>query len=188
MIENNKNILIDDLEGEIWRDINGFPNYKCSNMGRVKTMPKEKVRLRAGNFITKEKILKQKITKWGYPSVTLYLDVKPVFKTVHRLILSSFEVNVSNKPQVNHKNGNKLDNRVTNLRWGTKSENYQDRFRHGTDNNGERNGRSVLNSLSVLAIRMRLTLGESQENLANEFGVSQVMISRIKLRKAWKHV
>lgn len=168
------------------RNLPNFPGYAIGWDGSVWSYWEKRGRKKSVISLTRKR-LKPSITR-GYYQVALTRNGVVYYRKVHRLVLEEF---IGPRPQGTeacHENGNKLDNRVTNLRWGTKSENYQDRFRHGTDNNGERNGRSVLNSLSVLAIRMRLTLGESQENLANEFGVSQVMISRIKLRKAWKHV
>lgn len=118
-----KNLGLENIQGETWVDITNYPYYMCSNFGRVKSLPKEKVRDKVGNFLTKERILRQKITKWGYPSVTLYKDGKHLFKTVHRLIISAFLINTEGKPQINHKNGIKTDNRIYNLEWVTASEN-----------------------------------------------------------------
>lgn len=72
------------------------------------------------------------------------------------------------------------------LETGTIAENIADRIRDGTSNRGERCGTAKLTSAQVLDIRARA--GERQANLAEEFGVSQVTISAIILRRIWKHI
>lgn len=67
--------------------------------------------------------LKGVADKDGYLRVTLHKDKKQYNRTVHRLVLSAFIVNKTNKPEVNHINGIKDDNRLSNLEWCTASEN-----------------------------------------------------------------
>ena len=98
---------------EIWRDIDGYKGlYQISNKGRVKS-------LKWG----KERILRPGIDTWGYYFVILYNDsVSKPFK-LHRLVAQAFIPNLYNKPQVNHKDENKLNNCVYNLEWVTANEN-----------------------------------------------------------------
>ncbi len=110
---------------EIWKDIQGYHGlYKVSNFGRVMTLPK-KIKNGSGWQIRPEKILKGEITNRGYVKVTLHNNYKIERFSVHRLVALHFIENKYNKPQVNHKNGNKQDNYFENLEWATASENIR---------------------------------------------------------------
>lgn len=113
---------------EEWRDIKGFEGrYKISNMGRVLSLPKpcklivfnkaETIRM------TKEKIISGRKDKDGYVMVDLTDGVKLHKKKVHRLVAEAFLKPIEGKCIVNHINGVKDDNRVTNLEWCTTQEN-----------------------------------------------------------------
>jgi len=113
---------------EIWKNINGYPNYQVSNLGRVKSLEKM---INHGNYIglSAEKLLTLKNHKFGYLFVSLSKDgVKKQF-LIHRLVADSFIKNDLNKKQVNHKNGIKTDNNINNLEWVTVSENHIHAFR-----------------------------------------------------------
>lgn len=96
---------------EEWRDVKGYRGlYQVSNFGRVKS------------FCT-DRVMKLTPAKNGYLVVNLTRDGKQKVHPVHRLIATSWLPFDKNKTFVNHKNGNKHDNRLTNLEWCTKSEN-----------------------------------------------------------------
>lgn len=115
---------------EVWKDIAGYEGaYQISNFGRVKSLERE-VNIRLFNVgLTKRKvpelIRKQIIYKNGYVGVQLHKQQKVKLHLIHRLVAQAFLPNPENKPEVNHKNGDKLDNRVENLEWVTASENEQ---------------------------------------------------------------
>lgn len=67
--------------------------------------------------------LSKRIDKYGYYVVTFKINKKTVSRYVHRLVAQAFVKNKDNKPQVNHKDSNKLNNSVTNLEWVTQLEN-----------------------------------------------------------------
>lgn len=101
---------------ELWKDIEGFEGlYQVSNLGRVRSYFREG---------TKGGIIKQFIIN-RYPKVHLFKDGVGKFIYTHRLVALAFIPNPENKPQINHINGNKYDNRAINLEWATSQENIQ---------------------------------------------------------------
>ena len=86
---------------------------------------------RKGTYKNKERILKQRINYKGYVCCTLYKEGKQKQFFIHRLIAMHFIDNPLNKPQVNHINGNKIDNSVENLEWVTNLENMEHSWKIG---------------------------------------------------------
>lgn len=105
---------------EIWKPVLGYEEfYEVSNIGRVKSLQRIISRSVSGNYLKKEKILKQVFDKDGYAIIG---SLDKLLK-VHRLVAIAFIENQNNLPQVNHINGMKSDNRVENLEWVSNREN-----------------------------------------------------------------
>lgn len=101
---------------EVWRDIEGYEGlYQVSDQGRVKSL--------GHKWRKSERILKPVVRQDGYQVVNLYAGGKPKTFKVHRLVCQAFHENPDNKPQVNHINEIKTDNRASNLEWATAREN-----------------------------------------------------------------
>lgn len=97
------------MKTEIWKIIDGYPNYMVSNLGRVKSLGNNKMR--------KEKILKCWVKKDGYVQIRLNKYGKGKKYYVHRLVAEAFIPNPNNLPEVNHKSEIKTQNNVENLEW-----------------------------------------------------------------------
>jgi hypothetical protein len=170
--------------------IPGFPDYEVSTYGDVWEID---------FFHGSKKLLKQKLTgrtrqkrlsrAGGKNGVYLHVYLKPrgldppKRRNVHSLVLETF---VGPRPpgmEARHINGNHLDNRLTNLRWGTKKENEADRVAH------DRGAFSKLTARLVRDMRERYDRGEVTVNqLAAEGGVSEHAIINALTYKSWKHV
>lgn len=114
---------------EQWKDIKGYEGYyQVSNTGKVRSLERIiKAYIKSQEYVTlKGRELKISLTTRRYPYVALTIDNKPKKYSVHRLMAEAFIPNPDNKPQVNHKDGNKLNfTDLNNLEWCTASENSQ---------------------------------------------------------------
>jgi hypothetical protein len=108
---------------EVWLPIKGYKNYEVSSRGRVY------------NIISK-KVLKRTINAHGYPVVNLNKNDKRKTCKVHRLVCIAFYLNPENKKCVDHKNSDKMNNNVQNLRFATNSENCMNRTKHSNNTSG----------------------------------------------------
>ena len=106
---------------EIWKDIKGYDGlYQVSNLGNIKRLK--------DNYI-----FKVNKNSRGYRVVTLTKNKKEKSITVHRLVAQAFIDNPYNFSQINHIDGNKLNNKIDNLEWCTASQNMQHAYKNGLE-------------------------------------------------------
>lgn len=118
------------MQEEIWKPIQGYEGlYEVSNLGQVKSLKRSVKHSKRGMRATPCKLLKPSITKTGYPNVSLCKDGVVAYKSIHRLVAQAFIPNPCGLPQVNHKDGNRANNLLSNLEWVSVSQNVQ----HGFD-------------------------------------------------------
>ena len=156
-------------------------NYLVSDEGAVFTRPRQ------GN---KGGELSQRLNGNGYPCVELRIDGKKIKCLVHRLVALTFLDNPENKPCVNHKDGNKLNNSVENLEWCTYSENMKHAIATGLNViptlNGENHPMRKLNSDNVKQIRSLYGEGISCAIIAKDFHITKRQVYNIVNDKHWK--
>ncbi len=118
---------------EHWKDIKGYEGlYRVSDMGKVKRIKHVSVRVSHGNLPLKEKSMAISINRTGYCQVALTKNGLRKQKLVHRLVLSTFKpIDNEDEYQVNHIDGNPLNNSLDNLEWNTLSENIHHAIRIG---------------------------------------------------------
>lgn len=116
---------------EIWRDITGYEGiYQVSNLGRVKSLARIIKRGKIEQH-RKQKILTPSLCRGGYLSAIISNEAISKRIKIHRLVAQAFIPNPDNKPQVNHINGVKTDNKMENLEWMTCKENIIHSIRNG---------------------------------------------------------
>jgi hypothetical protein len=174
---------------ERWTPVLGLEDkYEISDHGRVRGLD----RWRDGRWGNKVFVpgveIKSRPNRLGYIDVRLGVGVKAKKHfTVHRLVLSSFApVDGWQQLQVNHKDGDKANNRLENLEWCTAQENQLHARRVLLKQRGEKHGRAKLTDEQVRVIKS--IAGRSQQSIADEYGVSQPVISAILRGKTWQTV
>ncbi len=179
------------MKKEIWKDIENFKNsYQISNKGRVKSLNRL-VNSRYGKRLVKGVFLKGIPDKDGYFRVNLKKKQKTNNRLIHRLVALSFSPNPKNKPHVNHKDGNKQNNVLSNLEWNTLSENRQHAYdiglQTGKSRQGEKSNFSKLTEKKVLEIRRLYKTGKyTQKQIAKLHSITHQGISKIITKKTWK--
>lgn len=142
--------------------------------------------LHYGRWGGRQKLIGQ-TDKDGYKVVLLNSKGTRKVLKVHRLVAQAFIPNPKNLPQVNHKNGDKTDNRTKNLEWMTGSENVLHNFR----SLGRKNVRGSAHKLSKLTEQQvieiyRLKGKGNTDDIVKKYGISQATISCIHTHKRWK--
>jgi hypothetical protein len=124
-----KNLLINDIDGEIWKVlVNDNNDYSVSNLGRVKSLSREKEQRNGKIILIKGRILKQSINRFGYLQLAFIKSGKLKSFRVNRLVSYYFIENKYNLKQVNHIDGIKTNNKLENLEWVSNMENSCHRF------------------------------------------------------------
>lgn len=160
---------------EQWKPVVGYEKYyEVSNTGKVK-------RIQTG------RILKPRISN-GYFLVDLRVNGGRKYHRIHRLVACSFiSIPPTEKHEIRHFDGDKQNNNLDNLSWGTRRDNESDKIRHNKTNRGQRNGRSKLTLDQVAEIRKLLLQGNLlQKQIAKMFNITRMTISDIKGKRSWR--
>lgn len=174
---------------EIWKDIPGHENsYRVSNMGNVCSVD----RIDHTGRRRKSVSLKPTITYKGYLTVHTCLYGKSRSWFVHKLVLMTFVGPCPDNNQINHKNGDRKDNRLTNLEYVTPHENSMHAFKYGrrrSNLTGDKHWSAKLVANEIKAIRLLYGSGKyTQIDLADIFHVGQGHIGKIINREKWTHI
>ena len=172
---------------EIWRPISDYQGfYEVSNYGNVRGL---QFYTRYGTIGTRRqpRLVKQKVDN-GYARVQLAKGTYRKLYKVHRLVLLAFIGRPSPGLESAHINGDRLDNRVSNLIWATSAENEAHKLLHGTATIGEKNPKAKLTATQVKKMRALHGRGVSFSELGRIYGVSNQSARRTVLRENWKSV
>ncbi len=166
--------------------IKGYPGYYISKEGKVYSM-------KAGRRKYKE--LKPGLVA-GYKRVDLCRKGGKKSFLVHRLLLTAFISECPKGMESRHLDGNRLNNSLSNLKWGTRADNGADKVSHGTTCRGESRWSAKLKAKDVLKIRemakhtkrRKDRVGGEYEKIAKVFGITPENVGRIVRRVTWKHL
>ncbi len=159
----------------IWREVCGSDGrYEVSNAGAIRK-------------VATQKLVHQYISSNGYMRASIYMDGRYRTVAVHRIIAQAFVSNPDGKPQVNHIDGNKTNNALSNLEWVTASENIQ----HAYDYLGKispAKGHAFNRKLTDSQVRKIRDSSMSCYKLARIYGVTPSAIWAVKNRKSFVKV
>lgn len=154
---------------DMWKPIDGFAGYSVSRDGRVRSSRKQ---------------MRGSISDKGYHIVTLRNAERRLIARVHRLVASAFLEPGHTTETVNHKNGVKIDNRVSNLEWATRAENVWHAIRHGLGDYapprlyGADHPKHKLSEEQVVLASALIAQGNSLRSVARQFGVNHKSLSK----------
>lgn len=173
--------IIENLNGEIWLPVKEYEGlYEVSNKGRIKVLERQ-TNVRYGTSIRKEKLIKPSLNKVvNYLYIGLHKNGKYTNSRIHRLVAEAFIPNPENKKEVNHINGDKLNNSVENLEWNTPLENTRNAFK-----NGHNSKRIKLNFKKIKEIKELSEKGMKNSEIAKIYGVQRKSIWRVVTNQAW---
>jgi hypothetical protein len=152
----------------IWQPIKSFPEYDVSACGRV--------RLRSGEC---------ERTPQRHSCGYLQLRIKNKNLFLHRLVAEAFIPADPLRKQINHKNGNKHDNRVDNLERVTSGENHRHKVKVLGIGLGETHNQARLSVSDIVAIRSAIG---TQQSIAKAFGICRGHVSDIRAGRRWAHI
>lgn len=126
----------------------------------------------------------------GYKRVGLYQRGKRTFLLVHRIVAKTFHpLSEFAGAEVNHKDGNKLNNFYQNLEWATRRDNNIHAIKLGLKKmNGENHSQNKLTEEMVLEIRYRNLIGQNYVQIAKDYPVCKGTIGDIVRRRSWAHI
>ena len=173
------------MEKETWKDIPGYENkYQVSDLGRVKGLDRVVKTKNGRTQYKKGTILKNKMGTNGYYYVCLYKNNKQKTFMIHSLVALNFIGDRPYKNDICHINWNRLDNKVTNLKYDTRTDNFNDMYRQG-----KKNPKGKLSVEDVLEIRkMRKEENVPYKELAIMFGVSESTIGYVVTKRSYWYI
>ena len=163
------NIMIEQIPSDA-KQVTNLPNTFITRDGRI---------WRNG------KLKKVYVGLNGYKTCTFSINNKSTPKSVHRLLLETFVGPCPEKHEALHINGDRLDNRLENLRWGTRKENVADAIKHGTATIGTKNSQAKFNKENLNEIEKMRSQGMTAKQIANHFKVSETTVRRVHSKKTY---
>lgn len=175
---------------EEWKQIQDLPVdfYYVSSEGRVKTIDHTDS---IGRY-KKGHIVRQSFDRYGYKRLVFHLVIngKEKFfnRLIHQLVAKAFIPNPKNYKQVNHIDGNKEHNYVSNLEWCNAQQNVKHSIATGLRKTGDKTPQARFTNAEVLEIRNMLANGISQAQIAKHYNCPYSTIKNIARKRCWNYL
>lgn len=184
------------MENEIWKPVEGYEQYyEVSTWGRVRALA---IYIKndgnfAGGFHKHFKVRNQQTNKYGYKTIKLCKYGKCQRYTVHRLVAKAFIPTDNYENQINHIDGNKTNNNITNLEWVTPAENMKHAWDTGLINSdhtvGSKHANAKLTEAQVIEMRELYATGNyKRKELCDKYNIKLSTFKDIVSRRSWQHV
>ena len=152
--------------------------YEVSNLGRIRS-----------NRTAPPRLMKLSVINSGHRQVHLTHGPEHKHFLIHRLVASAFIPNPEDKSDVNHIDGNKANNRASNLEWMSNADNQRHSVSAGLRRLGASHHKSKLTDSDVTAIRRESSNSTATiQELASRFNISTTQVGNIIHRKNWRHL
>ena len=163
-----------------WKSIPGFDVYEVSDTGLIRSVDRWIYPKTGDKYYLCGCILRQHSNRNGYLRVALYKEGVGKTRDIHRLVTLAFLGPCPAGMEVRHLDGSRTNNNLANLKYGTLSQNQQDRFKHGTACIGEKHPLCALTDKQVQRIRCEYSKGKStMQQLADRYDVVPSTIWRV---------
>lgn len=175
---------------ENWLDIEGYESYyQVSNFGRVRSLDRYINAKNGSKAFCAGRVLKQD-SSGRYLRVCLMKSGKKKNFMVHRLVAKAFVENPNNKTQINHKDGNRFNNKYDNLEWCTPSENVYHAYKTKLTSayKGSAHPLSKLTENDVIEIRYLREKGLVYKEIAQRYNVALTTIYAVCSGQNWGHM
>lgn len=184
-----RDYAIESLPQEQWKSIPGFEGfYEISSFGRVRSLERTMKNKHGTSSRVPAIMLRPDFGQDGYARVSLHCDGMLRRESVHRLVARQFLDGIHERRQVNHKDGNKQNNRADNLEWVTARENVLHAWRMGLcmPVAGEQNGNSKLSERDVAIVMSAAARDVPSREISRVFNITEAAVSAIIRGKSWK--
>ena len=170
-----------DVIDECWKSIPGFDDYEVSDHGRIKSYVGKTPIKRISNC---GRIFPISVSSHGYAITHLNRDGKSYFKYVHRLVLEAFVGTLIDSNTCHHKDGNKLNNHLSNLQWTNQSVNikaaYDQKMRIP-------NGPKKLKDGEIWLLKRLLNANIRNRIIRKMFDLDSATVSHVKAGRRWRY-
>jgi hypothetical protein len=173
---------------EVWKDVPGYEgSYQVSNQGKVRSLDRWKKSKGDSRQLAvgKDLVLRD---GFGYRRVFLRKNGVTHPKQVHRLVLESFVGPCPEGMECRHLDGDRSNNYVGNLQWGTKKENGADKVNHRNSCRGTKNNKAKLTEPKIRTIRKLRASGWKLQRIADRYKVTKQAIFFILRGDCWAYV